>query len=174
VVSTGTKFVEYDLGNLQRGATVVVTLNTGANVRLMNSSNLRAYKNGRQHRYHGGLVKRSPFRIPVPSNGHWYVTVDLMGLRASSVRSSVAVEPPPLPTAQVTAEMWNTERARAELGASSIRSASRIILRLGVSAVAREPGRSGMNLYDAEQIRRAIASRPGRGRAASGDRALPG
>jgi hypothetical protein len=99
-VATGTKFVEYNLGNLQRGSTVVVTLNTGANVRLMDGTNLRAYKNGRRHRYHGGLAKRSPFRITVPSNGHWYVTVDLMGLRANSVRSSAAVEPPPLPTAQ--------------------------------------------------------------------------
>lgn len=99
-MATGTKFVEYNLGNLQRGSTVVVTLNTGANVRLMNGTNLRAYKNGQRHRYHGGLAKRSPFRITVPSSGHWYVTVDLMGLRANSVRSSVAVEPPPLPTAR--------------------------------------------------------------------------
>lgn len=99
-VAAGTKFVEYNLGDLQRGSTVVVTLNTGANVRLMDGTNLRAYKDGRRHRYHGGLAKRSPFRITVPSDGHWYVTVDLMGLRASSVRSSAAVEPPPLPTAR--------------------------------------------------------------------------
>jgi hypothetical protein len=64
------------------------------------------------------------------------------------------------------AELWNTERVREELGASSIRSASRIILRLGVEPVSREPGRSGMNLYEADQIRSAIAGRPGRGRKA--------
>lgn len=44
--------------------------------------------------------------------------------------------------------LWNTERMRQELGASSIRSAATIILRLGLTPVAREPGRSGMNLYD--------------------------
>jgi hypothetical protein len=46
-------------------------------------------------------------------------------------------------------ELWNTERIRQELGAKSIRSAGRIILRLGLEPVSREPGRSGMNLYDA-------------------------
>ena len=46
-------------------------------------------------------------------------------------------------------ELWNTERMRQELGAKTIRSASRIILRLGLEPVSREPGRSGMNLYDA-------------------------
>jgi hypothetical protein len=61
-------------------------------------------------------------------------------------------------------ELWNTERVRQELGASSIRSASRIILRLGVEPQSREPGRSGMNLYDAGEIRAALARRPGRGK----------
>lgn len=63
------------------------------------------------------------------------------------------------------AELWNTERIRQELGASSIRSAGRIILRLGLVPVSREPGRSGMNLYDADAVRAAIAARPGARRA---------
>jgi hypothetical protein len=58
-------------------------------------------------------------------------------------------------------EMWNTERVRQELGAKTIRSASTIILRLGLEPVSREPGRSGMNLYDAEAVRVAIAERRG-------------
>lgn len=62
----------------------------------------------------------------------------------------------------MTAELWNTERIRQELGASSIRSAGRIIVRLGLTPVSREPGRSGMNLYDAEAVAAAIAARPGR------------
>jgi hypothetical protein len=32
----------------------------------------------------------------VPSDGHWYLTVDMQGL-SGSTRSSVRVEPPPLP-----------------------------------------------------------------------------
>lgn len=93
----GDNFIKYDLGRVEKGSTVAVTLNTGANVRLMDSSNFGNYRNRRQHRYHGGLAKQTPFRIVVPSTGHWYVTVDLIGLRATSLRSSISVEPPALP-----------------------------------------------------------------------------
>lgn len=93
----GTNFVKYDLGRVEKGSTVVVTLSTGANVRLMDSSNFSSYQNGRQHRYYGGLAQQTPFHIVVPSAGHWYVAVDLMGLRATSVRSAIRVEPPALP-----------------------------------------------------------------------------
>lgn len=94
------KFNQYDLGNLKKGQIVEVTLKgSAANVRLMNSSNLSSYKNGRRHSYHGGLVTRSPYKIGVPSSGRWYVTIDMQGLRGS-VRSSVRVLPSPLPTAK--------------------------------------------------------------------------
>lgn len=62
----------------------------------------------------------------------------------------------------VTEELWTTDRVRQELRASSIRSAATLILRLGLKPVSREPGRSGMNLYDAAEVRAAIANRPGR------------
>lgn len=90
----------YDLGQLKRGATAVVTLDKQANVQLMTSSAYQSYKAGRQYRYHGGLAKQSPVRIGIPNNGHWYVVVDLGGY-AGSVRAGVQVEPPPrgnLPT----------------------------------------------------------------------------
>lgn len=96
----GIKFSKYHWNRLDKGATVVVTLSTGANVRLMDSTNFTAYKNGRRHQYVGGLVSRSPFRIVVPRSGSWYLTIDLMGLRASTVRHSVTVEPPALPAAK--------------------------------------------------------------------------
>jgi hypothetical protein len=32
--------------------------------------------------------------------GSWYLTIDLMGFKATSVRHSAVVEPPPLPTAK--------------------------------------------------------------------------
>lgn len=64
-------------------------------------------------------------------------------------------------------ELWTTEQVREELGAKTIRSASRTLHRLGVRAVAREPGRLGMNLYDAAAVRAAIEKRPGRGRRAT-------
>jgi hypothetical protein len=95
-------FQQYDLGQQPRGATAVVTLKGNAvNVRLMDSSNLSAYRAGRRHTYYGGLVQRSPFRITIPRDGHWYVTVDLQGMRAGAqVRSSVRVEPAALPLAR--------------------------------------------------------------------------
>jgi len=86
--------LRYDMGNLKKGSTVVVTLQNQANVQLMTSSDYSNYKAGRRYRYHGGRVTRSPFRIAVPSNGHWMVAVDLGGY-AGRISASVAVEPPP-------------------------------------------------------------------------------
>jgi len=93
-------FTHYDLGQLDAGRVVEVTLSgSAANVRLMDSSNLSSYKNGRQHRYYGGLIKQSPYRLTVPSTGHWHVTVDMAGLRGTT-RSSVRVVPGALPEAR--------------------------------------------------------------------------
>ena len=58
--------------------------------------NYSSYRSGRRHRYYGGLVKRSPIVLTVPSSGHWYITIDLAGL-AGSVRSSIRRLPAPLP-----------------------------------------------------------------------------
>lgn len=84
----------YDLGQQKKGAVAVVTLDKQANVRLMTASNYRAFKSGRQSRFHGGLAKKSPARLPIPSNDHWYVVIDLGGL-PGRVRAGVQVEPPP-------------------------------------------------------------------------------
>lgn len=93
-------FTHYDMGQLSAGQVVEVTLTgSAANVRLMDSPNFSSFKAGRQHRYHGGLVKQSPYRIPVPSSGRWHVTVDMNGLRGT-VRSGVRVLPGALPTAR--------------------------------------------------------------------------
>lgn len=96
----GTKFYRYHWNRLEKGSTVVVRLSRAANVRLMDSTNFNAYKNGRDHRCSGGLVTKVPFRIRVPRTGSWYLSIDLMGLKATDVRHSVEVEPPPLPTAK--------------------------------------------------------------------------
>lgn len=86
--------LRYDLGSLKKGSTVVVTLQNQANVQLMTSHNYTNYKAGRRYQYHGGRVTRSPFRIAVPSNGHWVVAIDLGG-RTGRISARVAVEPPP-------------------------------------------------------------------------------
>lgn len=90
------QFIHTDLGRRQRGDIVEVTLTSGANVRLMNSSDFSNYKSGRRHRFIGGLAKRSPVRLQIPTAGHWHVAVDMQGLRGST-RASVRVVPGPLP-----------------------------------------------------------------------------
>ncbi len=81
---------------------------------LVDSSNLSAFKSGRAHRYYGGLVTRSPFRVAIPSSGHWYVVIHLGGL-AGSVRSAVRVLPGALPPAwSVTATPLSSIRAAAD------------------------------------------------------------
>ena len=79
-----TKFVHSDLGYRRRGDVVEVTLSHGANVRLLDSSNFRKYRRGERHRYQGGLAKKSPVRIEIPSSGHWHAVVDMQGLRGST------------------------------------------------------------------------------------------
>ena len=54
-------FTHYDLGNLEKGRIVEITLQgSAANVQLLDSTNFSSYKNGKNYRYIGGLAKRSP------------------------------------------------------------------------------------------------------------------
>ena len=94
------QFIQHDLGHRKGGEIVEITLSgNAANVRLLDSTNFNAYRNGRQHRYYGGLAKKSPVHLQIPRSGHWYVVVDMQGL-GGSVRSSARVLPAPLPELQ--------------------------------------------------------------------------
>ena len=95
------QFIHSDIGQRRSGEIVEVTLTSGANVRLMDSSNFSSYRNGRQHRFVGGLAKRSPVRLSIPSTGHWHVAVDMQGLRGST-RASIRVLPGVLPEIRET------------------------------------------------------------------------
>jgi hypothetical protein len=63
-------------------------------------------------------------------------------------------------------EQWTTTEVAEFLGAASVRSVSKTLHRLKILPVGREPGRSGQNLYDADEIRsKAVpGARPGQGR----------
>lgn len=112
---SGTKITVHDLKQQSRGATAVINLRgNAANVRLMDASNYRAFKAGRRHRCVGGLVKSSPARLQIPSSGHWFVTVDLIGLQGR-VASSVHVEPPPLKPLRSSASSGSLDQIRHEL-----------------------------------------------------------
>jgi hypothetical protein len=109
------RYIEHDLGHQRRGAVAVVMLKgNAANVRLMDAHNLRSYKSGRRHRFRGGSAQRSPIRMPIPSDGHWYVTVDLQGLRGI-VHSGVTVEPPPLAPLRSVAASSQLSQIRHEV-----------------------------------------------------------
>lgn len=92
-------FLHFDLGQQRSGQLVEISLTAAANVRLMDSSNFSSYKSGRNHHYHGGLARQSPLRLAVPRTGHWYVAVDMEGLRGQT-RASVRILPGPLPEAR--------------------------------------------------------------------------
>jgi hypothetical protein len=91
------QYIHHDLGYRRAGEIVEITLSgNAANVRLLDSANYSSFRNGRQHRYLGGLAKRSPVRLQIPRSGTWYVVVDMQGL-GGSVRSSARILPGPLP-----------------------------------------------------------------------------
>lgn len=86
----------YDLKQRKAGEVVEVQLSAGANVLLLDSSNYSNFRADRQHRYYGGLAKRSPIQLQIPRNGHWYLVIHMAGLRGS-VRHSMRILPSPLP-----------------------------------------------------------------------------
>ena len=85
------QYLHTPLGERQAGDVVEVTLRgTEANVLLLDSGNLAAYRAGRRYHYRGGHYRQSPVRLPVPYPGSWHVVVDLGG-SPGSVNASVRV-----------------------------------------------------------------------------------
>ena len=85
------EYLSFDLGQQPQGAGVLVKLEgSAANVRLLNSSNFHSYQAGRDHHSYGGHYDRSPVKLTVPNQDHWYVAVDYGGY-AGRGRASVQV-----------------------------------------------------------------------------------
>lgn len=80
-------YIHYPLGYVSDGA-VEVSLNTQANVKLMDEHNYQRYRRGDRHQYFGGRAVRSPIRLQPPHSGHWHVVIDLGG-GSGRVQSSV-------------------------------------------------------------------------------------
>lgn len=66
----------------------VVTLDSQANVMLLDDINFSAYKRGSSFKYLGGWASRSPVRLSPPHCGHWHVVVDLGG-NVGAVRAGI-------------------------------------------------------------------------------------
>jgi Domain of unknown function (DUF1883) len=61
---------------------VVVHLRgSSANVILLDPLNFDRYRFGRPFEYTGGLHTRTPARIQIPQEGHWYLVIDCGGYR---------------------------------------------------------------------------------------------
>ncbi len=85
------KFIHTDLGVVPAGTSVKFTLDGNqANVLLLDSSNFSYYKNGRSYKYTGGLAKRSPVILTVPTSGHWYAVVDMGGF-PGQVKAAISI-----------------------------------------------------------------------------------
>ena len=73
-------YSDFDLKQRRKGEIIQVTLTGGANVLLMDETNLSLYKSGKKHRYYGGLATRSPYNLAIPEAGNWHVIINLKGL----------------------------------------------------------------------------------------------
>jgi hypothetical protein len=76
--------------DLQPGDEVEVTLDSPANVMLLDPDNFSNYQQDTSYRYYGGHAEKSPVRLSPPHSGKWYVVVNLGGY-AGTVRAGVRV-----------------------------------------------------------------------------------
>lgn len=100
---------------------------------------------------HPELLERNPNSRDV------YYWLTISDEAEASIRESFAA---------MHGERWTLTEAAEHLGhtgPNATGSARRTLSRLGVKAVGRQPGRGGESEYDAYEVRRAHAARPGRG-----------
>lgn len=76
--------------DLQLGDVVEVTLDSRANVMLLDPTNFSNYERGIPYRYYGGYAEKTPVRLSPPHSGKWHVVVNLGGY-AGRVRAGVRV-----------------------------------------------------------------------------------
>jgi Domain of unknown function (DUF1883) len=76
------KYIYYDVGEQPQDACVVAHLRgSAANVILLDSGNFDRYRLGLPFDYAGGLCARTPARLRIPRDGHWYLVIDCGGYR---------------------------------------------------------------------------------------------
>lgn len=74
------KYLYYDLGEQEQDSHVVTHLRgSAANVILLDPLNFDRYRFGEPFQYTGGLYTRTPARLRIPRNGHWYLVIDCGG-----------------------------------------------------------------------------------------------
>lgn len=67
----------YDLGKEPENRRAVLRLRgTAANVILLDPLNFHRYRSGQSFFYTGGYSRRSPVRLEIPPDVHWYLVID--------------------------------------------------------------------------------------------------
>lgn len=114
------KYLHHDLGHLERGDEVIVTLSgDSVNVRLVDPTAFAAYRRQHRHTFYGGHATKSPVRIAVPRAGHWHLVVDRggyavrtqLGVRVDRHRGKIL---PPIDGRPGVADLVNVGRNLAE------------------------------------------------------------
>ena len=75
---------------LESGDVVEISIDSQANVMLLDRENFSNYEQGSSYRYYGGHAEKTPVSLSPPHSGKWYVVVNLGGY-AGSVRFGVRV-----------------------------------------------------------------------------------
>jgi hypothetical protein len=89
------KYLYYDLGEQQRDSCVVVHLRgSAANVILLDPLNFDRYRFHLPFRYTGGLSARTPARLQIPRDGHWYLVIDCGGYSHRVWNENIEIQTP--------------------------------------------------------------------------------
>ena len=70
------KYLLYDLGQAKEGNQIEVVLGYAVNVRIMNEENYDSFSQNGTHRFMGGYIERSPYKVPIPFDDHWYTVIE--------------------------------------------------------------------------------------------------
>ena len=84
------KYWFHDVGIVEQGKIIEVTLDQAANIRIMDEDNYNNFKNRQSYSAIIYFITTSPFKIKLPRSAHWYVVVDPED-QPGSVVSSVKV-----------------------------------------------------------------------------------
>jgi uncharacterized protein DUF1883 len=89
------KYLYYDLGEQRQDSCVVAHLHgSAANVILVDPLNFDRYRFGQPFRYAGGLRTRTPARVRIPEDGHWYLVIDCGGYQHRVHATTIEIRAP--------------------------------------------------------------------------------
>lgn len=76
----------YDLGDRTKGTVIELTLSAKANIKLIDKMNLDLYKYGSDYKCASKFVEKSPYRMAIPEDRHWFLMVEQQGKLKHSVK----------------------------------------------------------------------------------------